>query len=250
MNSALISVIIPCYNTGIYLEEAIDSVFNSNIEDFEIIIINDGSTQKETLEVLRRIEHEKISIISQDNLGLATARNIGVTSSKGDILLFLDSDNRIKNNYLKKATQVFNNFPKIDVIYCKPFFFGDDSPPRFQPIPFNFDALLSGNYIDACSLIRKSTFLKIGGFHVHPCLKGWEDWDLWIRLGFNKASFHFINEELFDYRVRIDSMMGQASEEQSIKLLKYLGEKYGYEIHKRYRYYQKLSVKFERKSVV
>ena len=102
----LISIVIPCYNSGIYITEAVTSVKESSFTNYEIIIVDDGSSDLHTLSVLRQLEHQKCKLIVQANGGPAAARNSGVRVAKGEYLFFLDSDNKIHPEYLEKSVKI------------------------------------------------------------------------------------------------------------------------------------------------
>jgi glycosyltransferase involved in cell wall biosynthesis len=234
----LISVIIPCFNTGAFLNEAVESVLTNVLEKFEIIIVNDGSTDSDTLSILAGISDSRIRLINQDNKGLASARNIGVQHSSGSILFFLDSDNMILPNYSTWATDAFNTNPRLGVFYGNPRFIGDlEDKPRFEVQPFDFDKLLRGNFIDACAFVRKDAFLSVDGFSVDPNLQGWDDWELWIKLSLGNWDFLHKDKECYVYRVRRNSMIGSSSTEKKEAMMRYLGNKYGYVIHQKFRRY-------------
>lgn len=233
--SNLVSIIIPCYNTGIFLPEAIQSVFNSGFEDYEIIVINDGSNEKETLDVLFSLDFPRLKVIHQENEGLGSARNTGVQNSSGEFLFFLDSDNRVRNGYFEKALYQFSKDESLGVVYAKAHFFGESNEERFIVRPYNLNALLVGNYIDACSFVRRSIFEKVGMFKTHQDLSGFEDWDLWIRIGLGGWNFHFLQDKLFDYRVRANSMIGTLSNQKRERMMNYIANNYGFVIHHRYR---------------
>ncbi|MDI1323153.1 MAG: glycosyltransferase [Algoriphagus sp.] len=246
----MISVIIPCFNTGLYLDEAIHSILNNRIKDFEIIIIDDGSTDLLTLNLLKEIRLSGIiKVITKKNGGPSSARNLGVAHSNGEFLLFLDSDNRIRPDYLSKALEHMNLGSKVGVVYSKPHFFGLESSvsPRFEVIDFKFDALLAGNYIDMCSLVRKEAFLDVGGFDENPELFYGEDGDLWVRIAQRGWKFYFIDEVLFDYRIRDNSLMGQVDDLKRTRTLHYFGSKHGYLIHQRYRQYFRVLESIQKK---
>lgn len=119
----MISIIIPCFNSGIFLREAVESCLQTKIQDFEIIVVNDGSSDHTTLEILKGDWPQKVIILSQSNKGASSARNYGANQAKGDFLFFLDSDNRIRPDYLTKAVQAIQKHAEIGVVYAKPFFF-------------------------------------------------------------------------------------------------------------------------------
>lgn len=101
MQFPLISIITPCYNDAKFIHIPIESVLNQPYENFEMIIVNDGSTDPETLQFLEDIKHPKISIIHQENKGLPTAHNNGIRASKGKYILPLDADDKIPDRWIK-----------------------------------------------------------------------------------------------------------------------------------------------------
>ncbi|MFT5824257.1 MAG: glycosyltransferase involved in cell wall biosynthesis [Crocinitomix sp.] len=243
----MISIIIPCFNSGQFLKDAIESIKNSGNITVETIIVNDGSTDDFTIDFLGELEGKGIKVIHQDNQGPAAARNKGVNHSKGEYLLFLDSDNKVRPEYVKTAKAILDSFVDVGVVYAKPHFIGsvNDSSIRFNTHSFSFDALLAGNYIDMCSLVRRQAFLEVNGFDEERDLIGWEDADLWIRIAQTRWKFYFIDEVLFDYRVRTDSLMGVADQNKRELMLNYLGKKHGFIIHQRYRQYFRLMEKIQ-----
>lgn len=241
----LVSIIVPCYNTGIFLPEALQSVVDSGFENYEILVVNDGSEDKETLEIIFSIMFPKVKVIHQENKGLGAARNVGVHHSNGEFLFFLDSDNRVRKGYFEKALHQFSKDSSLGVVYAKPVFFGDSEEERFSVKPFNFNALLAGNFIDACAFVRKSTFEEVGGFDEDRRLKISEDWDLWVRIGLTNWKFFLINEPLFDYRIREGSMIGTSGMGNKEVTMRYLGEKYGYLFHHKYRQHYRVIARIQ-----
>lgn len=176
----------------------------------EIVIVNDGSTDDETLKVLNSLEANNYKIIHQENKGPAAARNKGVQCSASDFILFLDSDNKIRNEYISRAIHIFHNHPGVDIVYGNPSFFGEGSIPRFNSGPFDLKRIMVGNYIDMCAIIRRSLWEELGGLDEHPDVIGHEDWEFWIRAGLSDAKFYYIDEILFDYRLVSDSLVKSA----------------------------------------
>jgi glycosyltransferase involved in cell wall biosynthesis len=201
----ILSVVIPCYNQGEYLLEAIASVEACLDLVYEIVIVNDGSTDPVTVNVMRYLKEQGYSILNQENQGLSSARNNGIEKSQGRYILALDADNKIRPDYITKGIDVLDHNPDVGVVYGKPEWFGEGQ--RSWEIPEKFDAgrLILGNYIDACAVFRKSLWEDCGGYDSNMLL-GWEDWDLWLSALERGWKFHYIPEVLFDYRVRIGSM--------------------------------------------
>ncbi len=217
-----VSFIIPCYNSGRYLPEALRSIqaaHNTLQAIFEVVIVNDGSTDPETctlLEDLTAAGH--YTIVHQENRGVAAARNTGVRHATGEYLLFLDADNRIKPAYTDLALPILQAKKDVGVVYSRPQFFGDLDPDRyFKTIPFNIHKLLHNNFIDMCSLVRRTAFDSVNGFDEDRALMGHEDWDLWIRIYFKDWSFAFLDKRLFDYRISAQSLLGSAFSHQEFQ---------------------------------
>lgn len=100
------SIIIPCYNVENYIENTVNSVLNQTFKDFEILLINDGSTDN-TLKILEKFDDERIKILNQENKGVSAARNLGIKNAKGKYFLFLDGDDEIDENLLLEANNIF-----------------------------------------------------------------------------------------------------------------------------------------------
>ena len=241
----MLSVITPCYNSGVFLREALENILD--LEYIEIIVVDDGSKDDDTLAYLNTLSAKGVKIIHQENAGPAAARNRGVLESTGDYLLFLDSDNLIKPEYISKAIQLFEADDKIGVVYAKPIFFGDvdSEEERFQVQRFNFDRLLIGNYIDMCSFVRRKAWQSTKGFDADN--KGCEDWDLWIQLAKNGWKFHFIDEELFHYRVVGGSVSTFVQGGARENILNQISSRHHPVIYQRYKYYARLYRKIQQR---
>lgn len=192
---ALVSVIIPCYNQGRYLQQAVDSVLASTYENIEIIVVNDGSYQD--VEVLKTFSAQKTKIINQENQGVSIARNNGIRESKGKYILPLDADDKIHPEYIEKAVKVFNN-NKIGIVYSEAEFFGSKTGKWNLEI-YKFPNILYKNVIFCSALFRKSDWENINGYKQEMNL-GCEDWEFWITLIENGAEVYQIPERLFYYR--------------------------------------------------
>ena len=112
-----ISVIIPVYNTAKYLKECLDSVLNQSFDDFEVICVNDGSTDN-SLEILESHDDDKIVIINQEHKGASAARNIAIKKSQGEYILFIDSDDYIALDTLNEVYELANS-KSLDLLFFK-----------------------------------------------------------------------------------------------------------------------------------
>jgi glycosyltransferase involved in cell wall biosynthesis len=220
----LLSIIIPCYNSGQFLPEAVESV--SAYPDrsvYEIIIVDDGSTDQNTLDFLAQLPRKEYTVIHQENKGPAAARNTGIRAAKSDYILFLDSDNKIRSAYIDRGIELLNNRPDVGVVHGNAAFFGAKNKVQFVPSEFSLLKILHSNYIDMCSVVRKSVWEAVGGLDENRSIIGHEDWEFWIRIGESGWKFAHIDEVLFDYRIREDSLTTQVGAEDKIsKMLSYV----------------------------
>jgi len=230
----VLSIIIPCYNHGQYIKEALQSVaLCTDTALYEIIIINDGSTDEHTVQVLHELEREGYNIIHQTNLGLGAARNNAIKAARGKYILPLDCDNRIRPEYIYEGINVLNNHLGVAVVYGDAEYFGEKKG-RWIVGPFNLQNLMLNNYIDACAVFRKSVWENLSGYDVHMPIMGYEDWDLWLRFALAGQHFYYINKVLFDYRVLSASMSNSNGTPESLALSAYMDEKYKDYLGKKY----------------
>ena len=121
----LVSVIIPVFNQGEYLHEAIDSVFAQEYSNFEIIVINDGSTDEYTIDILKNLKSiYKLRVINTANLGVVHARNIGIKECRGEYILPLDSDDKIGKEYITQAVDILTADKNVGIVYARAKYFG------------------------------------------------------------------------------------------------------------------------------
>ena len=208
----ILSVIIPCYNHGAFIDEAIESVALCRGVEYEIIIVNDGSTDDTTKQKLASLAQSGYCVINHSNQGLAYSRNAGIATAKGKYILPLDADNKIKPEYIYKALDILEK-GNADIVYAKPVFFGAIEKKRmFNCMPFNSKALHFENYIDACALYRKEVWVATGGYSENMPFQGQEDWEFWLHAFIKGFKFHFIDEELYYYRIVKNSMIETSTE--------------------------------------
>lgn len=207
-----LSIIIPCYNMGAYLQETLDSITSyPNPNDYEIIIVNDGSTDQQTIELLKSLDQQGFFVLNQVNMGLGKARNNGIKLAKGEYILPLDADNKIRHSYISESITLFEQDVSIDVIYSNKQNFEKKNNIAIVP-DFNFPLLCHKNYIDACAVFRKSIWEKVNGYDENMPVMGYEDWDFWLRISLQGSNFRHINIIGYDYRVRETSMITSADE--------------------------------------
>lgn len=170
-----ISVIIPLYNKGKLIERALDSVFSQTYQDFEVIVVDDGSTDG-SADFVRAYQDCRLTLISQDNSGPGAARNHGVQKSRGEYLAFLDADDEWLSGFLEESVLALDSNPDCQAVASN-FFLGPEKLNRFEMFgDFTFqDGLwdVQGNEIEylikplssSSTVFRKEAYLKCGGFY-------------------------------------------------------------------------------------
>lgn len=213
-----VSVIIPCYNQGKYIDEAVSSVLSQTYKSFEIIIVNDGSTDKFTNELLKTYSRPKTRIIFTRNRGVSTARNLAISESKGEYILPLDADDKIAPEYLEKAMHFFENdiVGDVGIVYCLAEFFGKKSGLWNLP-EFSFEEILLRNMIFCSAFFRKSDWQKVGGYNDNM-KDGYEDWDFWLSLIEAGVGVYKIPDVLFYYRIKRGSRCNAMSEKEKFEM--------------------------------
>ena len=212
-DSPRLSVVIPCYDQGELLLEAVASVERSIEEPCELIVINDGSCEPRTLEVLDLLRRSGYRIVDQENGGLAAARNAGIELARSPYILPLDADNRLRPGFVTPALAILDAQPQVAAVYGDRYDFGLRNGTVDVP-PFELDSLLPFNFIDACALLRKEVWSACGGYDPDMPAPGWEDWDLWIGAAERGWQLHHLPGEAFDYRVRPSSMISLFEDEE------------------------------------
>lgn len=195
----LISIVIPCYNHGEYLSEAVDSVLSQTWQDFEILVVNDGSTDPNTRSILGKFSRPKTRLIHHEvNRGLPTARNTGVRHAKGKYICCLDADDKLQPTFLEKAILVLETNCGVDFVYSWTQVFGEENRVWYNP-EFDPAELVHGNQIFTAAVYRRRAWEEIGGYR-EEMVEGYEDWEFWIRMA--KAGFrgHRIPEKLLFVR--------------------------------------------------
>ena len=201
----LISILIPVYNIGrTYLEECIDSILGQSYEHFEICLVDDCSTNEETLNTLKEYEEkdERIHVKYRKKNGhISKASNDALKMAKGEFIALVDNDDTLDCHALYEVVKVLNQNKELDFIYSdedKLDLKGERCDPNFKP-DWSPDTLLSLNYICHLSVLRKSIVDKLGGFTVG--LEGAQDYDLFLRVTEETNRIHHIPKILYHWRM-------------------------------------------------
>lgn len=251
-NTPLISVVIPTFNSGNFIRETIETVLNQTYKNFEIIVVDDESTDN-TVSILEELsgKDERITYYQIPHSGRPSVpRNYGVEKSNGKYIAFLDSDDIWIKDKLEKQISEFKKNPDYVFVYSMSVTFGDVNifSPHYEVLPLLYkvcktkhDLINKGNSI-TCStvLIKKEYFQKVGGFDEDINLKAVEDYDLWIRLS-ELGSFGFVPRIQTYYRVH--GKQSSADWQTKQDRLKYLSDKRGWNLPG-YKYYRNKGLLF------
>ncbi|MFE3871896.1 glycosyltransferase [Flavobacterium sp. ZS1P70] len=218
-NNILVSIIIPCFNDAKYIEQAVNSALNQTYAYKEIIVVDDGSNI-ETKAVLQKLRPTITKLITQENQGQSVARNAGISESKGEYILVLDSDDFFEPSFCEKAVLALEDINR-KIVACHIVRWVDEKKiDEYHNKGGDLKVLMLSNQATGSVMFRKEDFFKIGGYD-ESMRKGFEDWEYYIRLLKNGGLLHIIKEPLFNYRMRTDSTTSKAN---SIKyeLLNYI----------------------------
>jgi glycosyltransferase involved in cell wall biosynthesis len=197
------------------LREALASVEQARNENLlEVIIVDDGSSEAETTTILSEVQESGYCFVSQPNRGLGAALNAGIRRAKGEFILPLASDNRLRDAYLNEGVFLLKNNSCLGVVYADAEYLGERTG-RSRVQEFNLLSMIRGNFIDACALFRKKLWEDVGGYDEQMPWTGWEDWDFWLRVGYRQGTFVHLAKVGFDHRVRGDSLRLQTQEHRS-----------------------------------
>lgn len=202
----LFSFVIPCFNHGAFVIEAVDSVRKiKEVEQYEIIVVDDGSTDLGCIEVLNRLRDEGVRLIRQKNQGLGSARNNGIMQARGRYILPVDADNKIRPVYFYRSIEIFDTDPETGVVFSDVQFFGEKSF-RGKLNRHHFAQQFIQNQIDACAVFRREVWEQVGGYQEQ--MIGYQDWEFWTAVGSLKYwKFYHLKEIGFEYRVLPGSMV-------------------------------------------
>ncbi|MBC3538720.1 glycosyltransferase [Rufibacter sp. H-1] len=226
LNDDLLSVVIPYFNMGEYIEECVESVLSSDYTSLEVIIVNDGSTDRSSLNKLEEIKSKsKVVILNQRNSGVADARNFGAENANGRFLAFLDADDKVSRSYYSKAIAILNQYKNVFFVGCWVKYFGDSSQiwPTLNPQP---PYLLVHNTVNSSALVYERNAFLLNGKNDKFVDYGLEDYESVLNMvscGFNGV---VIPEVHFHYRIRPGSMIRKIRTEKWLYSYSYIAKKH------------------------
>lgn len=226
-----VSIIIPCHNYGRYLHDAVSSALAQTYHNIEVIVVNDNSTDN-TDEVMQSFTDARITYLKQNNGSPAASRNNGIIASTGEWILPLDADDVISPNYVKDAIAIVSS--DSDIITTDTHFYDEClnyTNSRWQTTANpSYDLITNANAVCTCSLFSKKLWELVGGYDTSKAVKGYEDWDLWIRMVKAGGVVKKIDKEhYFKYRKHGPSLYEEAFARHN-EIIGYMSAKYGRKI--------------------
>ena len=205
-NACHVSVIIPCFNHGEFLNEAVASVLDAKRDDVEVVVVDDGSTDERTRKEIDLLCGREIKVIRQENKGVGIARNHAILSSHGAYIFPLDADDRLRSEWLDSGVRILDSDPKFGVVYGDAEFFGTQTG-RWRVGSLDLQRLLQWNYIPVSALYRRTVWEQNAGYDGAMPMQGLEDWDFWLGALEHGWRFAYIPEVSFEYRKAEESML-------------------------------------------
>lgn len=203
-DAPIVSVIIPCYNLGRYLDEAVDSVLAQSFQQFEIVVVDDGSTEDDTRRKLADYRKPRTRVLRSVNRGLSAARNLGISNSTGRYICTLDADDRLEPTWFERGVALLDADASIDFVSHWLDAFGDEHW-SWRPVRNDLAMLLDFNTLNGAAIMRRGLFDAVGGFD-ESMRDGCEDWEFWIRVTERGYRGVIIPEVQYHYRRRTGSM--------------------------------------------
>ena len=200
LNNSLVTVYITNFNYAKYIEKCIQSVLNQTYKNFELIIIDDGSTDNSSSIITKYIDNPKVRIIFQKNMGLNRTNNVAVKCSNGEFIMRLDADDYLDKDALLLMVRTIKRSKKLGLVYSNYYYIDKDNNITGQEFRHDFKKdvkLLNQPAHGACSLIRKNALIEVGAYSDEfSCQDGW---DLWLKI-IENYDVENVNLPLFYYR--------------------------------------------------
>jgi hypothetical protein len=200
-----VAAVIPCYNLGNYLHEALSSVAGQTLHDLEVVVVDDGSTDADTRVILDHWERRGLAVIRQPNGGVAEARNNGIRATKAPFLCCLDPDDRITPDFLERAHSILTRKHDVGFVSGHTRIF-DERDDVIRPDRCALPDMYVFNAAVEPSVFRRTAWQELGGFWGGFSTPGIEDWDLWLRILQSGLRAELIPGIVWEYRIRPGQM--------------------------------------------
>ena len=202
-----VSVVIPCHNSATFLAETVQSVAEQTFRDFEVVLVDDGSTDR-TLALIDDLiamrPELRMRVIAQARGGVAAARNAGIAAAIGRFILPLDADDLIAPDMLADCARMLDANPADGIVCCDRQDFGDIEQ-RVEAGSFELERLKYFNQVAYCSMYRREVWLATGGYRCN--VDGFDDWDFWIAAAARGVTAMHLPRPHLKHRRRSNSFM-------------------------------------------
>nr|WP_315164854.1 glycosyltransferase family A protein [uncultured Flavobacterium sp.] len=230
------TAIIPCYNDGLYIMKALQSLYDQTLLPEKIIIVDDGSDAT-TKKILNAINHPLVQIIYQENKGVSAARNQAIAMAKTDYIVNLDADDYYEPTFIEKAVAVFHQDHEVVAVssYCC-IFKAKTTIEIIEPQGGSLKNFIVKNQSRASAMFTKNAWLTVGGFD-EKMKEGYEDWEFWIAILKSGGTIHVIQEVLSHYRIKKISRDQNALKKHDFELRNYIFLKHKEVYHEYFDFY-------------
>lgn len=196
------TIVIPCFNAGAFLEEAVSSAVQQTFDGsrYEVIVVDDGSTDPDTVRRLDTIRGGDVGVLRIAHSGVSAARNTGISYGSSDYCVCLDADDILATTFIERAFDVLEMDRQIGIVYGDVRLFGTYQREMILP-RFSLETFLMHNCIVSSAAFRRSDWGRVGGFCT-SFLDGWEDYDFWMCILDSGRAAHHLNEVILSYRQR------------------------------------------------
>lgn len=214
-----VAIVIPCFNYGQFVREAVDSALAQTWPHVEVVLVDDGSTDAATVTTLDRLVGPRVRLIRTPNRGLPAARNAGISATTASLICCLDADDRLAPTYVEKALLLLT-LTGTDIAGSWQQNFGLDHALH-KPGEFSVENLHWNNQLINASLFRRALWEEVGGYD-ETFTVGYEDWEFWTRCARAGARATAVAEPLFFYRKHGPSMLDRvrARHDEVVALLR------------------------------
>lgn len=223
MNSLELSIVVPFFNTGSFLKRTLNAIKQQEAINYELIVVDDGS---DTINkhVLMANQNQVDVLLTQENRGQASARNAGIRKAKGEYILNWDADDYFEPGFSARAIKILNENPTIKLVSSYALRTADGvSGELIKPAGGSYQNFLFENAALGSAMFRKKDWQETGGYDEAEAVRGYEDWDFYLRLLYPKGQAFIIPEQLFTYHRHAESTTSLIlSERRSLTKRKYI----------------------------
>ncbi|QBR04001.1 glycosyltransferase family 2 protein [Paraburkholderia pallida] len=211
-----VSTVVPCFNQEAFIADALDSLLAQSYNDWECIVVNDGSTDgsKAIVEAYAK-KDSRIRSLTKENGGVAAARNFGFFQASGSLFVPLDGNDKIHPDYLKRAVECFEAFPNTVLVHTGTQSFGENRKVWRSP-EYSYEKLLWQNLIVNTTMYRREAFQRAGGY-APEMVHGFEYWEFYVRLLGPDSHVQYIREPLYLHRINKSSRSSELVEQGKVE---------------------------------